>query len=437
MKKLLFSLFAIAALVGCEEKTDEPIVYNVEIDPSEVTLFVGDTHTLKAEITPATNMELIWISSDDAIAEVDEAGVVTAKSTGEATVTAALNCAAGHFEGSCKISVIEIPTVTLDTMSAVIGTGDTMTITATVVPALGGGISLDWQSSDEAIVKVADGVITAVSAGNATVTASVTLEGRTFGESCAVTVQNPVITLDKVTASLALGKTMTLEANVFPATGRTLVWESSDTSVATVADGTVTAVALGTATITAKLTAGDKVFEGQCGLTVKQGYEIGQVLEFDGVKGIVFWLTDGGTAGKVVSLAESGVVLWGTRELNCNANSEDDGEVNTDRIKEVGLEYHPAAKWCTDLGKGWYMPAVTEGIEWVTKASILNPIITANGGKAIMDSAYDWYWSSTEGESAPEAEVICFFGGTSSGHSYGDFKTNPEGDNFVRAVRKF
>ena len=60
MKKLLFSLAAIATLVGCDEKTDDPIVYDVTLEPAAVTLFAGDTHTLKAEITPATNMSLIW-----------------------------------------------------------------------------------------------------------------------------------------------------------------------------------------------------------------------------------------------------------------------------------------------------------------------------------------------------------------------------------------
>ncbi len=437
MKKLLLSLIATAALVACDEKTDESIVYDIELEPSAVTLFAGDTKALNAKIDPATDMALVWTSSDETVAEVDDTGAVTAKSAGEATVTAALDCADGHFESTCTVSVIDIPTVTLDSMSAVIGTGDTKTITATVVPALGGGISIDWKSSDNSIATVEGGVITAVSVGNATVTASVTIEGRTFGENCAITVQNPIITLDKSTSSLAIGKTMTIEATVAPATERTLAWESSDTSIATVADGTVTGIAAGNATITARLSAGDQTFESKCELTVKQGYEIGQIIDFDGVKGIVFWLTDGDTAGKAASLDEVLGLLWGDRELNCNAHSEDDGEINTDRIKEVGIEYHPAAKWCIDHGKGWYLPACNEGIELVTKAGILNPILTANGGTTIKDSDIDWYWSSTEGESAPEAEVICFFGGTGNGHSYGDFKRYPEYDNLTRAVHKF
>lgn len=444
MKKLLFSLAAIATLVGCDEKTDDPIVYDITLEPAAVTLFAGDTHTLKAEITPATNMSLIWTSSDDSIAKVAD-GVIVAIAAGNATVTAALNCADGYFESTCEVSVIDVPTVTLDIMSAVIGTGDTKTVTATVVPALGGGISLDWKSSDTSVAKVSDGVITAVAAGNATVTASVTIEGRTFGESCAVTVQNPVITFDKTTASLATGKMMTIETTVTPATERALVWESSDTSVATVADGVITGVAEGTATITAKLTAGDKTFEGKCELTVKQGYEIGQIIDFDGVKGIVFWLTDGDTAGKAVSLDESGYITWAIspyHAINLYAQSEDDGEANTEKIKESepSFAHYPAAKWCVDHGKGWYMPAINEGIEWIKIKDTLNPIISKNGGNT-MGGTGTYYWTSTESENGEGMIVMVFHYSTTGSFSdpEGGWKDEDREDylNVVRAVHKF
>lgn len=444
MKKLLLSLIATAALVACDEKTDEPIVYDIEIEPSAVTLFAGDTKALNAKIDPATDMALVWTSSNETVAEVDDTGIVTAKSAGEATVTAALDCADGHFESACTVSVIEEPTVTLDTMSAVIGTGDTKTIVATVAPDFGGGISIDWKSSDNSIATVEDGVITAISAGNATVTASVTIEGRTFGENCAVTVQNPIITLDKSTASLAIGKTMTIEATVAPATERALVWESSDTSVATVADGTVIGIAAGNATITARLSAGDQTFESKCELTVKQGYEIGQILEFDGVKGIVFWLTDGDTAGKVVSLDESDYIMWATspyHTINLYAQSEDDGEANTEKIKECepSFAHYPAAKWCIDHGKGWYMPAINEGIAWIKIKDTLNPTITENGGKAM--SAYNYYWTSTESENG-EGMIVMVFHFSSTGSfsdPEGGWKDEDREDylNVVRAIRKF
>jgi len=67
------------------------------------------------------------------------------------------------------------------------------------------------------------------------------------------------VTLSETTASMTVGgETLTLTATVAPdnATDKTVVWTSSDPSVATVADGVVTAVAAGTATITATATNG-------------------------------------------------------------------------------------------------------------------------------------------------------------------------------------
>lgn len=63
------------------------------------------------------------------------------------------------------------------------------------------------------------------------------------------------VTLDKTTASLAVGGTQKLTAKVAPddADDKTVTFTSSDTAIATVTpvQGTVTAVAEGTATITA------------------------------------------------------------------------------------------------------------------------------------------------------------------------------------------
>lgn len=82
---------------------------------------------------------------------------------------------------------------------------------------------------------------------------------------------NPVadISFDKTTLLLAVGKSETISASVLPlgATNKRLNWTSSNTAVATVADGVVTAVAVGTATITATSTDGSNI-SATCAVTV-------------------------------------------------------------------------------------------------------------------------------------------------------------------------
>ncbi len=73
------------------------------------------------------------------------------------------------------------------------------------------------------------------------------------------------VTLDQTSATITVGgATLTLTATVNPVGAATVLWESSDTAVATVSNGVVTAVKAGTATITAK--AGDK--SATCDITV-------------------------------------------------------------------------------------------------------------------------------------------------------------------------
>ena len=76
--------------------------------------------------------------------------------------------------------------------------------------------------------------------------------------SCQKDIDVTSVTLDKTTLELTIGGTAVLNATVLPsdATDKTVVWTSSNPSVATVSEGRVTAVSAGTATITA--TAGGK-----------------------------------------------------------------------------------------------------------------------------------------------------------------------------------
>lgn len=78
------------------------------------------------------------------------------------------------------------------------------------------------------------------------------------------------VSLDKTSAELEVGGTLTLTATVEPAnaTNKDVTWSSSNVEVATVENGTVKAVAAGTADITVKTADGGK--EATCTITVKE-----------------------------------------------------------------------------------------------------------------------------------------------------------------------
>ena len=158
---------------------------------------------------------------------------------------------------SCKKEVQ--PTgVKLNQTILALETGATANLIATVEPAGAVG-SVSWSSSNDGIASVADGVVTAKSAGSATITAKIS----TFSATCSVTVTDPYVKvasveLDKTSLELTEGDAAQLTATVKPdnATDKTVTWKSSDAKIATVsASGEVVAVAEGKATITA--TAGD------------------------------------------------------------------------------------------------------------------------------------------------------------------------------------
>lgn len=166
-------------------------------------------------------------------------------------------------------AAVAVTGVSFDNTIATLQVGETTTLTATVSPADAKNKNVIWSTSDASVATVANGVVTAVAVGTATIT--VTTEDGGFTATCDVTV-NPVavtgVSLNQTELTLVEGKTATLIATVAPdnAANKNITWSTSDAAVATVNNGTVTAVAAGTATIT--VTTEDGSFTATCAVTV-------------------------------------------------------------------------------------------------------------------------------------------------------------------------
>ena len=150
--------------------------------------------------------------------------------------------------------------------------GRTGQLYAIVAPADASNTSVTWSSSNTNIATVEGGLVTAVSAGTATITATTVNGG--FSARADVTVSPYAVAVTGVTVApasinLDVGETVTLTETIEPsgATNQSVLWSSSDTDIAIVLScGTVTAIKPGSAIIT--ITTDDGDFTATSNVTV-------------------------------------------------------------------------------------------------------------------------------------------------------------------------
>ena len=178
-----------------------------------------------------------------------------------------------------KPATIVATSVSLNKTSVSVAEGKTVSLSATVSPSNATDKKVTWTSSNTSIATVSNGTVTAKKAGTVTITAK-TANGKTATCKVTVTAKAKVVaatsvSLNKTSVSVAEGKTVSLSATVSPsnATDKKITWTSSNTSIATVSNGTVTAKKAGTVTITAK-TANGKTATCKVTVTAKQSLKL-------------------------------------------------------------------------------------------------------------------------------------------------------------------
>ncbi|MBQ3246691.1 MAG: DUF1566 domain-containing protein [Alistipes sp.] len=171
-------------------------------------------------------------------------------------------------------------------------------------------------------------------------------------------------------------------------------------------------------------------------------YKVGDYYDDGEKQGVVFWVDASGEHGKIVSMTESSKIPWTSDKTEektiIDTNSEGDGAYNTNIVKQIydWQSKYPAFKWCTDLGEGWYLPAIEELKLFTINHTVRNAInqtLTTKGGTKIPDiGASHWYWSSTE--YSTKWEFCAWRVNMRNGKAFGNIKNL----NFsVRAVSAF
>ncbi len=239
--------------------------------PADAALIKGETRQLELsygtekEATEekiaeaAAKLTLVWTSSDEAVAAVDEAGLVTAMGAGEADITVSVDGA--EIQSACHLTV-QVPLESVeapDALGLVINGEDSAALKVKLTPEDATGVALSYKSSDEAVAAVdSSGKITAVGNGECKVTLTATADGGAeLTQEVAVKVDTAPaeILLEKTEGVLTIGGSYTLEAAVAPEEVSEelagLTWASSDPKIATVDEtGKIKAEGIGAATIT-------------------------------------------------------------------------------------------------------------------------------------------------------------------------------------------
>lgn len=167
---------------------------------------------------------------------------------------------------------IKVAKITLNATSLNLTEGETGTIIATISPSNAENQKVLWTTSNPSVATVTDGIIYAIKAGSATITATSDDNGKTA--TCMIIVtKRPVpvtgIVLDKDRVEMFMGEIITLTASVLPndATNKKIIWRNSDETVIRLENGKVTALEQGVATVYARTEEGG--YSASCDITVK------------------------------------------------------------------------------------------------------------------------------------------------------------------------
>ena len=245
----------------------------LHLDVKKLLLNRGDTHRLNAVIypsySPETTDKCLWSSTNEAVASVDENGVVTAVGVGSCII----NCkTSGDLISKCQVSVrqpAQSAEITGGKSEIYIGEVTVLNVRLTPDDTTD---KVEWHTDNEEVVYVSDnGSVKGKAAGSAVVTAKVvndvTGEAVTASYEIIVMKKADGVKLRKSSLSLTPGATDALMYSLTPSDcNDTVRWYSTDEKVAVVrSDGLITAVGEGTCSIVVETGSG---CSARCKVTV-------------------------------------------------------------------------------------------------------------------------------------------------------------------------
>lgn len=233
------------------------------LKPKSKTLFMNQTLTIQV-LKRGNNTVRSWKSSKPSVVRVNQHGKIRALRKGTAKITVKV----GKKTLTCTVKVVvrKVKAIKLSKSQAKLQLGKTLKLSAKIAPANASIKNVKWKSSNTKIAVVTSkGEVVPKKTGTVTISAT-TKDGTKKTAKCKVTVvkKDPFVEITDVTvdidnSTITAGYTAQATATITPsnATSKTVIWTSSNSSVATVnASGVVKGVKQGVATIKAEATDG-------------------------------------------------------------------------------------------------------------------------------------------------------------------------------------
>lgn len=163
--------FTAVCKVTAERK--EILPTSITLDKADVTMNVGETTKLKADVWPtdADNKSVLWNSDNEDVAKVSSDGIVTAVKAGKTKVYATTQ--ANNLKAECEITVLQ-PVTGIEMDKASISftyIGETVQLTAKLLPEDASNQNVTWESSDTKVAIVSKGKVVCTGFGTAVISA--------------------------------------------------------------------------------------------------------------------------------------------------------------------------------------------------------------------------------------------------------------------------
>ncbi|MGB8454051.1 MAG: S8 family serine peptidase [Anaerocolumna sp.] len=228
-----------------------PVINLVTVTPSTKTLFVGETSKITVTLPSLNEKEVPSISyrsNNKAAATVSNAGMITAKKAGYATITTKVTLKEFSKDFVTKVTV-KNPYVSFGKKPATVYVGNSYSFTA---KAYGIKDKITYSISDVKIASInrKTGKLTALKAGSVYITAKAGKVTKRYK----VTVKNPYIQFTRKQSTLKVGNSFDFNVKAYGVTGK-ITYRVSDTKLAAIVKktGVLTTKKKGTVSVIAKI----------------------------------------------------------------------------------------------------------------------------------------------------------------------------------------